>query len=109
MNPGRMRSRVTIQSRTRTDDEGGGHVEAWADDATVWAEVEAMGGTEQLRAMAVGVQQPHRIRMWYRAGLTPAARLIERHPDGDRVHDITSVRDPSGARQTLELLTEVIS
>lgn len=107
---GQLRHRVTLQSASTTRDDYGGRTPTWEDVATVWAEVEALRGTEQLRAMQVGLKQPHRIRMRYRAGVTGAMRAVHHHRDlGNVVHHITSVADPDGRRRDLELLTEVRS
>lgn len=106
MDPGELRQRGRLQAMTPTSDEGGGRAEDWADVATVWAAIEALGGSEQLRAMGVGVTEPHRVVIRYRAGVTSANQFIEEHPEGDRTHEITSVRDLDGHRAYLELLTE---
>lgn len=106
MEPGRLRHRGRLEQMTETTDQGGGRVEGWATVHNVRCDVEGLGGNEQLRAMSAGVTQPHRVTMRYRPGVTAAMRFVEEHPDGDRIHNITSVRDVEGRRAELELLTE---
>lgn len=102
MRAGQLRHRVTLQSVTRTDDEGGGYSEAWADDATVWAAVEPLEGTEALRGMALTATVTHRIWLRYREGVTAAMRVQH---DG-RTFNVRSVIDPEERHRELVLLAE---
>lgn len=105
MNPGDLRHRVTLQTLTRTDDEGGGYTEAWANAATVWAAVEPLEGYERLRAMQVSPTLSHRIRMRYRAGVTSAQRIRY----AGRAFGISAVIDPGERHRELHLLCEETS
>lgn len=102
LDPGRLRHRVKLQSLTRTPDAGGGYTETMTDVATVWAQVEPLEGTEQLRAMQVSPTLSHRIRMRYKANVTPAMQAVY----NGRTFDITSVIDPGERHREIELLVE---
>lgn len=99
-----MRHRVTLQGVTRTDDEGGGHTEAWTNTATVWAAIEPLTGVEALRGMQLSARVTHRVRMRYRAGVTAKARLAY---DG-RTFEVRSVIDPEERHRELILLAEEV-
>lgn len=112
MNPGDMKDRGWIQSVVNTPDEGAGWVESWLPESgagvEMWARIEPMSGSEQLRAMEIGVTQPHRIVIRYRPGVTPKMRFVEIRSDGNRIHEITSVHELE-RRRYLELVTDVLS
>lgn len=108
MNVGDLIHRGTLESLTRTPDGYGGHTEVWSATAgPLWCRVRALVGREGLQAMSLGMTQPHEVVLRYRSGVTPAMRFVEHAPDGDRTHEIRSVRDTDGKRTWLELLTEV--
>ena len=98
MNPGKLRHRVEVQAETATPDEGGGWASAWTTAATVWAMVEPLSGRERMWGGAVLGEVTHRVTMRYRAGLTPANRLVY----AGRVFDLLAVRDPDERREWLE-------
>lgn len=104
MRSGNLGQRVTIQRRTLAQDTGGALAPAWANVATIWAEVRSPAGierfvqeTEQRVATAT-----HQVRI--RAGaagvaIVPSMRLVW----GGRVLEVLSVLDPDnrGAQQLL--------
>lgn len=102
LDPGKLRHRVTLQTKTTTTDAGGGTTETWTDTATVWAAVEPLEGTERLRAMQVSPTLSHRIRMRYRADVTTAMQVVY----NGRAFDITSVVDVSERHRELQMLAE---
>ncbi|HXH05858.1 MAG TPA: phage head closure protein [Vicinamibacterales bacterium] len=100
---GRLRQLVTIERKTVTADPQGGRSETWTPIATdVWAEVTPLSGREllQLQAQQVAVIVTHRVRIWYRAGLSPQMRLRL----GSRVFQIETIVDPDERHVELELL-----
>jgi SPP1 family predicted phage head-tail adaptor len=105
VNPGELRSRVVVQSATRTTDAGGGFATTWADGASLWAKVEPLEGSELLRAQQLQARVTHRVTIRYRRGLTAASRLRL----GARVLDIQQVIDVDERHQFTELLCEEVA
>lgn len=75
---GKLRHRVVLQSPTVTRDEAGGVVSAWADVATVWAEVVPFTGREKIAAGAEQNELDTRIRIRYRADVDAGWRVLWR-------------------------------
>lgn len=100
MQAGNLDQRVTLQRRTRTPDGMGGFTEAWADLATVWAQVLPLRGSEKWEAMRVSPDDRMKIRIRWRGDAngqpyyTSADRLVWR----GRTYNIESVL-PWGGRQ----------
>lgn len=65
MRAGKLRHRITLQSPAVTRDEFGAEVQTWADERTVWAQVEPLSGREYLEARATTQEITHRIRTRY--------------------------------------------
>ena len=57
LDAGRLRDRVTIQTRSVTRDAYGAEVVTWATLATVWASVETLSGREYLATISGGIPQ----------------------------------------------------
>lgn len=100
------RHRVTFQTLTRTEDEGGGYVETWTNNETVRASIEPLEGFEQLRAMQEGIERPYRIRTWFRPNISGAQRAVYHSPEGDRILNIRSAITPGNRRRKLEILAD---
>ena len=105
--PSLLRHRLTLQSVTRTRTEGGGFAEAWGPDqgaaaATVWAAIEPLDGSEQLRGMAMQEALTHRIRIRYRAGVTGKMRGVSE----GRVFHFRRVINMGERGELLEILAE---
>lgn len=101
-----LRSKITIQRKTRTDDGAGGFTEAWADIATVWAAWSSGSGSEVWRAQRINPLVSVKAAIRFRgdsAGAPyygPQDRVLYR----GRYHGIVSVADPDGRRQWLDLM-----
>ena len=77
---GRLKDRVTIQSRSVTRDAYGAEVITWATLATVWASVESISGREYL-ATTGGADQllatrTTRVVIRYRDDVGPTMRVV---------------------------------
>lgn len=83
---GKLRHRVTIQSKSHTVDDYGGPVETWADVATVSASIEPLNGRELIAAQAVNSETTGKIRIRYIEGITAAHRIVF----GSRYYNITA-------------------
>lgn len=94
MRAGRLRVRITIESRALVQDALGQAVESWSTVATVPADVRMAGGGERFVRGADQEQAAvdYVVRMRYRSDVTPLTRLVW----GSRVLDIESAVDPDG-------------
>lgn len=102
MRIGDLRKRVTIQSETPTSDNAGGYALAWTDVATVWAEIEPLGGNEVFAAQHLEGHVTHRVTMRYRGGVTTDMRLT----CGSRAFNIRAVLNTDERNRWIELLVE---
>lgn len=78
MRAGRLRRRVTIQSRTLTRDDRGGATPTYATAATVWASVEPVTGREVWQAQQAQSNVTHVVTIRHYDGLTVRHRLLFR-------------------------------
>ena len=97
---GRLRHRLTLESATRTSDDGGGAVETWTTVAQLWVRITPTGGTEIDDADGLGGRITHEITLRHRAGVTPVMRLVS----GDRRFEIMAVIDIDERRRWLKCL-----
>lgn len=98
MDIGKLDKRVTFQRRSSTLDDYGQQLDAFTDVATVWANVEPLGGREKMMAMAMDSQLTHRVSVRYNTALLPpievaALRIQYPTPTGVRLFNITSAKD----------------
>lgn len=108
INAGQLDTRLTIQRRVETADEGGGQTIAWSDYLTVWAKVDTSGGREFVAAQERMPELTHLVTIRYRPGITAKHRLRCLSSYGDTVYAIQSVIDPGLRHEQLQLLcTEV--
>lgn len=76
MNPGKLRQRITIQSRSVSQDSYGGQSETWATVMTVWAQITSLSSRELVAAQAGQSEITHQIRIRYVAGITADMRAV---------------------------------
>lgn len=100
MKAGDLRHRITIQRLVLAPDEYGQPVEYWQDVATCWAAVEPLRGRELFVAQQAQSEVTTRVRLRYRAGITPDMRVLF----GARVLEILYVIDPEERHRELQLL-----
>jgi SPP1 family predicted phage head-tail adaptor len=104
MRIGDLRDRVTLLQPVTTTDALGGQTTTWSTAATVWAMFRNLTGRESLQAGALQSSMTHRAVLRHRTDVTTRMRVRM----GTTTCDITSVRDPNGRREALELdLVEV--
>jgi SPP1 family predicted phage head-tail adaptor len=103
--PGQLRHRVNVLRNTETGDGRGGSSSAWANVATVWAEVAPMQGRELFAAQQVNALTSHKITMRYFAGLTAADRI----QFGSRSFNIRQVINVEEVNRWHELIAEEFS
>ena len=75
MRAGTLRHRVAIQSLGASLDDYGDPSGSWSTDATVWAAVEPVSGTESVIGDELTGVVTHKVTTRYRASVTPANRL----------------------------------
>ncbi len=94
---GRLRHRLTLESRSRAEDGGGGAVSSWDRVAELWGAVEAIGGAEAVAADRVTGHAAYRIVIRYRDDVVPAMRFRR----GAEAFDIRAALDNDGRRRFL--------
>lgn len=92
--------RVTLQAMSTTFDERHQARRTPLDLAEVWASVEPLSGREYFLARQVNAEATVRVRIRYRAGITPRMRVKY----GSRSLEIVSVIDPGERHEELHLM-----
>lgn len=100
---GEMRHRISLQDKTITKQEGIAK-ESWTTGAAVWASIADISGKEFFQAAAVQSEVTTRIRIRFRAGITPAMRVLY----GSRVFAILSVIDKDERHREIELMCKEV-
>ncbi len=78
MQSGKLRRRVVIERRARTQDDHGELVDDWVHHATVWAEVVDNNGREIIRGGTVVATVSTEFTIRYRGGITADMRIRDR-------------------------------
>lgn len=78
LSAGRLRDRVTIQTKSVTRDAYGAEVVTWATLATVWASVESLSGREYMAAQQVNAERVQRVVIRDRDDVMPHMRVTHR-------------------------------
>jgi len=107
MNIGKLRQRITIQRKSRDEDDSGYPIpkpdtEEWEDVATVWAAREPLRGREFFAAAAVQYEKTVRFRIRYRKGIKPGMRVL---CDGVAYEIYAVLDDVHGDRTETHLMT----
>lgn len=100
MNAGELRCRVSIQQKVALRGRDGGEVPQWGTVATVWAAVEPMLGREFVEGRQLTAEVTTRIRVRYRAGLTPEMRVVH----GDDIYEVVAVQHVRNERREIVLM-----
>jgi SPP1 family predicted phage head-tail adaptor len=90
IDPGRFRTELSLQQATLTQDGMGGHVESWAEVATVFALIEPISAEARFGSDQSLETTTHRITMRHRAHVASGMRLVR----GERVFELLTVHDP---------------
>ena len=107
LNAGRLNRRVTITSRSSTQDAAGPQVETWADVTTVWGDIKAPAGAaaaERLGADRETSTAAYSIRIRYRTDITDAMRVEY----GTIVYKIQAVLPDQSGHKHLDLVCEEV-
>lgn len=100
MKAGKLRTLLTIQTRTDTTDGMGGSTTTWATFGTVYGRQIIKRAEAEFTADQLSSVQVCRWETRFIAGITPKMRLVS----GVRVFEIEAVFDPSQKRERLELI-----
>ncbi|MCW9051234.1 MAG: phage head closure protein [Motiliproteus sp.] len=100
MGAGKYNRRVTLQSRTRSNDANGAVVDAWANVATVWAKPMTITGRERWANDYTAHEYSVSIAVRYRADLAEDMRALY----NGRTLDISRIIDVDERRRELILL-----
>lgn len=103
MQSGKLRHRVTIQSRVSGSPQkkpSGAPDDSWTDFLTCYASIEPLRGREFLEAQAVQSRVEVRIRIRYRAGITAAMRVVK----GSTYYHVEAVINPEMRNRELQLM-----
>ena len=92
MKAGQLDQRISVERFTRTEDELGQPIEAWAHLFDCWAAVEPLTGREYLAAQAAVSEVTARIRMRFRPWMTAEDRVIH---DGTTYNIVLPARLPA--------------
>lgn len=103
LRPGDLREKVDVQTSSGTRQPGGGTAKAWATVLTgILAKIEPLSGGEAFRQGMANNTQLYRVTIRWRAGVTPANRLIWR---GTPLN-IRTCGNPDLRREALVMMVE---
>ena len=97
---GNLDQRLTLRRRGSGVDVLGQESETWQTLAIVWGRAEPLRGREYFAAAQVQSETAVRFTIRYRTDLATSDHVLWR----DQAHDITSIIDPGGRKETLELM-----
>ena len=75
MPAGRLRDRITLLTRQAGRDAVGQPLDGWDESSPIWADVQMIGGREQMRAGREVSEGQYSIRIRHRPGVTTAQRI----------------------------------
>ncbi len=99
INPGELRTPVTLQRRSAGSDAGGFQVPTWSPIAAVWARWTNVHGAEVWAAQTVQAEQPATVLIRYLAGLDTTCAIL----NGSDLFEIVSIDDIQNRHEYLEL------
>jgi SPP1 family predicted phage head-tail adaptor len=105
---GDLRSRISFQQATLTDDGAGGRSRAWVTIGSAWAGIEPWKGNENITADQLRAAATFRVVTRYRTDIAITAKL--RILYGSRVFEILSIADPGDKHDFYDLVcSEVLT
>src|SRR5512139_3510920 len=98
-NPGELRTRITLGTRTVTTGTGGFQTTTFATFATVWARWTNVHGQETWQAEALGASKPATVLIRYNSSLDETC-LVQK---GSDVYEIVSIDNIGDRSEYMEL------
>ena len=90
LDPGALRTELSLQSAALSADGLGGHTAVWEEIATVFGLIEPVSQASRFGAGQVQEENTHRIIIRHRGGVAAGMRFVQQA----RVFDILTVHDP---------------
>ena len=108
MQAGQLKHKLDIETELNSQDAYGQTTQQWVVFLRgLWAEIEPISGREYFSSQQVNAEISHRIKIRYRAGITPNMRV---KLGATRYFNIVSVLDLKEAHRAMDLMcTEVIT
>ena len=101
MRAGRLRQRLTLQSKSETRDAYGAAIISWSDEATLWGAIEPLSGKEYLAQDSIQSEAKVRIVIRYYSGVATTWRV--KH--GGLFYDIKDVMNLDTRNRQMTLMT----
>ena len=98
VDPGAMRTELTLEACTRSDDDLGGFVENWQQIGLAFALIEPVSASSVFAADQTIEQVSHRITLRWRPDITSGMRMTR----AGRRFDIVTVHDPDDTGRYLD-------
>lgn len=90
LDPGSLRSELSLQAATPVPDGLGGHTQSWTEIATVFAKIEPVSATSSFGPDQTVETVTHRMTLRWRNGVGAGMRFARQA----RIFDIVTVHDP---------------
>lgn len=90
VDPGALRTELSLQQVTAPPDGLGGHAAAWSEVATLFGRIEPLAQASRFGAGQTLEESTHRITLRFRDGVASGMRLVRQA----RAFDILTVHDP---------------
>lgn len=90
VDPGALRSEMSLQAATPVPDGLGGHTQSWSEIATVFARIEPISATSVFGPDQTVETVTHRVTLRWRNGVAAGMRFVRQ----GRNFDIVTVHDP---------------
>lgn len=97
VDPGALRSELSLQACTTTPDGMGGHTQTWTEMATVFARIEPVSAGSLYGPDQTVETVTHRVMLRWRSGVAAGQRFVRQ----GRVFDIVTVHDPDDSGRYL--------
>jgi SPP1 family predicted phage head-tail adaptor len=105
INPGELRTPITIQVSTIVEDAGGAQKPEWSDLADVFAKWTNVHGQEVWASQSVQAQKPATVLIRYLAGVDTQSSILK---DGER-YQVVSVDDMQDRHEYMELKVKLVA
>lgn len=102
IDPGSLRSELSLQSRIETPDGLGGFTESWNEVATLFGRIEPVSATSVFGPDQTVETVTHRITLRWRETVASGMRFVRQN----RIFDIVTVHDPDDTGRYLVCRTK---
>jgi len=102
---GKLRHKITIESKLNAQDDYGALVESWSTYATAWASIEPVSGREYFQDGKVSAEVSARIMTRYISGVTNLMRV----KFGTRIFGIVRINNILERNKEFELMCQEIA